>query len=319
MSDNNPYLKLKNDFNVFWNSTLGPFLKAKEDLRKKYVARFWLIVLIALFVLPVLAIGIYVSNKYFAQNINAAFFYLICVGFVFVFQTPYRMYKRKIKNDVMPKFISFFGGFSYKQGQGLSAEEMEDSHVFPKADEYEADDCFEGSWKGVPLKISEEILKNVRYRKNKTEKYTVFRGIGVTFEMNKRFKGQTVVLKDSGFFNRFKGFKGFERVTLEDPVFEKIFEVYGTNQVEARFLLTPVFMEQVIKLKDLYKGKSIQLCFTDNKVLIAIDTKQDMFEPCSFFKTNLNKQKIDLVFEEFVTIFSIIDILKLARESIYQD
>ena len=317
MSDNNPYLTLKRDFDVFWNSTLGPFLKAKEDLRKKYVARFWFLILMSFFILPLVAIGIYILNKHFEKDINTGIVYMLCVICIFIFQMPYKTYKRKIKNDVMKTFVSFFGGFSYHQGQGLSVEEMEDSYIFPKADEYGADDCFEGSWEGVPLKISEEILKKIRYRKNKTEKYTVFQGIGVTFEMNKSFKGQTIVLKDSGFFNRFKGFKGLERVTLEDPVFEKIFEVYGTNQVEARFLLTPVFMEQIIKLKDLYKGKSIQLCFMYNKVLIAIDTKQDMFEPCSFFKTNLNKQKIDLVFEEFVTIFSIIDILKLARESVY--
>ena len=215
----------------------------------------------------------------------------------------------------MEKFVSFFEGFSYEQGKGLTISEMEESHIFPPADEYDADDCFSGVWQGVPLKISEQILKTVQHEKNKTEKKIVFQGIGVSFEMDKKFKGQTVVLKDSGFFNRFKGFKGFERVTLEDPVFENLFEVYGTNQVEARFLLTPIFMERIVKLKDLYKGKSIQLYFSDNKVLLAIDTKQDMFEPCSFFKTNLNKQKVDLVFEEFITIFSIIDLLNIVQKN----
>lgn len=313
MDDNNLYLKLKTDFDGFWLSTLRPLLKQKEDLRKKYVSRFWFLVLLSVFVLPVLSIGIYVVNKYFAKDINAGLFYLVCVVFVFMFQLPYRTYKRKIKNDVMPKFVSFFGGFEYEQGKGLSVAEMEYSHIFPAADKYEADDCFKGSWQGVPLKISEQILKKIYHHKNKTKESVVFRGVVVAFEMNKNFKGETVVLKDSGFLNRFKGIKGFERVTLEDPHFEKIFEVYGTDQVEARFLLNPIFMEQVVKLKDLYKGKSVQLYFSNNQVLIAIDTKQDMFEPCSFFKTNLNKQKIDLVFEEFVTIFSIIDILKIAQ------
>ena len=314
MNDDNPYLKLKNDFDVFWRATLEPFLKAKENLRKKYVGYFWFLILLSVFVLPMLAIGIYTLNKHFSKDIDTGYFYMLCVVVAFVFQMPYKRYKKKIKNDVMEKFVSFFEGFSYEQGKGLAISEMEESHIFPPADEYEADDCFSGVWRGVPLKINEQILKTVHYRKNKVEKHTVFRGIGVSFEMDKKFKGQTIVLKDSGFFNRFQGFKGFERVTLEDPLFEKLFEVYGTNQVEARFLLTPIFMERIVELKDLYKGKSIQLYFSDNKVLLAIDTKQDMFEPCSFFKTNLNKQKVNLVFEEFVTIFSIIDILRIARE-----
>lgn len=313
MDDTNLYLKLKNDFDGFWLSTLLPFLKRKEDLRKKYVARFWFLILLAFFVLPVFAIGIYIMNKYFSKDINAGVFYMLCVVCVFVSQVPYRIYKKKIKYDVMPQFVSFFGGFSYKQGKGLSVAEMEESHIFPAADEYEADDCFEGAWQGVPLKICEQILKKVHHDKNKVKKRTVFQGIAISFDMNKNFKGETIVLKDSGFLNKFKGFKGFERVGLEDPRFEKMFEVYGTDQVETRFLLSPVFMEQVVKLKDLYKGKSVQLYFSYNHVLIAIDTKQDMFEPCSFFKTNLNKQKIDLVFDEFVTVFSIIDLLQIAQ------
>jgi len=315
MRDNNPYLELRENFDRFWVSTLQPFLKTKEDMRKKYVSRFWFLILLSFFVLPMLAIGIYMLNTHFSKDIDTGYFYMLCVGAVFIFQMPYKSYKKKIKNDVMPKFVSFFEGFSYEQGKGLTISEMEESHIFPPADEYDADDCFSGFWQGVPLKISEQILKTVRHEKNKTEKQVVFQGIVVNFEMNKKFKGQTIVLKDSGFLNRFKGFKGFERVTLEDPVFEKLFEVYGTNQVEARFLLSPVFMERVVKLKDLYKGKSIQLYFSNNKVLIAIDTKQDMFEPYCFFKTNLNKQKIDLVFEEFITIFSIIDLLNIVQKN----
>lgn len=317
MDDANSYIKLKKDFNNFWLSTLYPFLKEKEDLRKKYVSRFWFLILLAVFVLPFCAISIYIMNRYFSKDINAGVFYMFCAVCIFISQVPYRTYKKKIKYDVMPKFISFFGGFSYRPGKGLSVAEMEDSHVFPTADEYQADDCFVGSWQGVTLRISEQILKKIRQGKHKVEKKTVFQGIAIDFELNKTFKGETIVLKDSGFLNKFKGIKGFERVGLEDPRFEKMFEVYGTNQVEARYLLNPVFMEQVVKLKDLYKGKSVQLYFSYNHVLIAIDTKQDMFEPCSFFKTNLNKQKIDLVFEEFVTIFSIIDILKIAQDTKY--
>jgi len=39
-----------------------------------------------------------------------------------------------------------------------------------------------------------------------------------------------------------------KRVGLVDPVFEKIFEAYGTDQVEARYLLTPTFMQRLVRL-----------------------------------------------------------------------
>lgn len=307
------YADLRRQFDKYWISTLQPFLQQKEELRLKYVARFWILVVLSVVVLPMTGIGIYLINEHFGTNIDTGFFYMICVLCVFVCQTPYRLYKKKIKNDVMQTFISFFDGFSYAEGNGLSVDEMKKSHIFPNADVYEADDCFEGIWQGMPLRVTEQILKTIYYSKNKRRERVVFQGIAVELNMNKEFDGQTVVLKDAGFLNRFKGFKGLERITLEDPKFEKIFEVYSTNQVEARFLLTPVFMEKIVCLKDLYQGKSIQLSFLNQKVLIAIDTKHNMFEPCSFFKTNLNKKKVDAVFGEFLTIFSIIDLLKIAK------
>ena len=129
--------------------------------------------------------------------------------------------------------------------------------------------------------------------------------------MNKNFKGRTVVLEDKGILNVFKHISGLERVKLEDIQFEKLFEVYASDQIEARYLLTTAFMERILKLRDLYQGKSIQFSFKDNQLLVAIPTKQDMFEACSFFKSNVNKKKIDRVFDQFYAVFSIVDILKL--------
>ena len=98
---------------------------------------------------------------------------------------------------------------------------------------------------------------------------------------------------------------------MEDSKFEKIFEVYSDSQIEARYLLTTAFMERILKLRDLFGGKSIQFRFKENTLLIAIATRQNMFEAHSFFRSNINKNKIDRVFEQFYMVFSIIKILKL--------
>ena len=47
---------------------------------------------------------------------------------------------------------------------------------------------------------------------------------------------------------------GLRKVGLEDPHFEKIFEVFGDDQVEARAILTPVFMEELVALETAYAG-----------------------------------------------------------------
>lgn len=136
-----------------------------------------------------------------------------------------------------------------------------------------------------------------------TKKKTVFQGICVLLTMNKNFKGRTVVVKDKGIFNVFKHISGLQRVKLEDMRFEDLFEVYSSDQIEARYLLTTAFMERMLKLSELYGGKSIQFSFDDYQLLLAIPTKQDMFEACSFFRSNVNKRKSTVFLNNFIQFF----------------
>ena len=68
----------------------------------------------------------------------------------------------------------------------------------------------------------------------------------VHLAMNKTFKGTTIIKRDRGKVANFFRSKmsGLESVKLEDPKFEKLFDVYGNDQIEARYLLTPSFMER---------------------------------------------------------------------------
>ena len=296
------------EFEKFWRVKLLPLLMEKEKVRKQYLAKFFWLLLIVVLILVLMFLMIHGG-----EMLNVLYF-AIAIG-IYILQTPYKKYRRLVQNDVMRVFAGFFDGFKYVSGGGLTLNEMEDALIFPHFDEYKADDCFEGVYQDVKIRICEEILTQItRDSKGRRRKTTVFEGIAVELDMNKNFTGQTVVLKDAGFFNKFKRVGGLfklENVKFEDVAFEKDFEVYSSDQIEARYILTTAFMERVQRLKDLYKGKNIQLCFENNKVMIAIDTNENMFEACSFFSTNLNKQKIDRVYEQFLTIFSIIDVLKL--------
>ncbi len=313
ITEENQYKDIKAEFSNYWLRVLLPALAKKEQMREKYVSRFWLLVLLALFVFPMICIGFYILGRSTGKAFDPSPLYMIFAILVFLIQTPYRTYKKLIKHDIMPLFVGFFEGFTYQHGQGLTSHEIEDSHIFPSFDTATADDCFFGTYQGVKLRVCEEILKVFGHKKREK---VVFKGIAVEFEISKKFKGQTVVLKDAGIFNRLKKVEWLEKIKLEDPVFEELFEVYGSDQIEARYLLSPLFMERMIKLKDLYCGQSVQMSFLDNKLIIAIGTKMDMFEPFSFFKTNINKQKIDRVFEQFLTIFEIVCLLKLNQQNI---
>ena len=55
--------------------------------------------------------------------------------------------------------------------------------------------------------------------------------------------------------------------------FSKIFEAYGTDQVETRYLLTPTFMQRLVDLEQSVDGKKIRFAFTGGQLLIAVETE----------------------------------------------
>ncbi len=63
-------------------------------------------------------------------------------------------------------------------------------------------------------------------------------------------------------------------VKLEDIDFSKDFSVFSTNQIEARTILTPTFMERMKKLKEIFKSNHVDVAFFENIALFAIHTEK---------------------------------------------
>lgn len=310
---NGQYSELKSRFDSYYEQKLLPLLQENDKIRRRYFLMFVGLLLMALVLYPLLIIYVLMNMGSGEEN-NAVGAVLGASGFlIMVLGSPIYFFKKRAKEGgIMKEFADFFGTFEYRYECCLPDALISQSELFKKYNTHFGDDFFCGEYKNVGIIISEERLQNITYdNKNNRRKKKIFNGICILLTMNKNFKGRTVVLEDKGILNVFKHISGLERVKLEDIQFEKLFEVYASDQIEARYLLTTAFMERILKLRDLYQGKSIQFSFKDNQLLVAIPTKQDMFEACSFFKSNVNKKKIDRVFDQFYAVFSIVDILKL--------
>jgi len=134
---------------------------------------------------------------------------------------------------------------------------------------------------------------------------TVFRGSLMVMDFHRTFLGRTVVLRDQKIFNAKKK-KGMKRVGLVDPVFEKIFEAYGTDQVEARYLLTPTFMQRLVDLETSVDGKKIRFGFIDGLLLIVVETK-NRFEAGSMFKSLTDTARTQQILDEIDAVFGVVD------------
>ncbi len=146
----------------------------------------------------------------------------------------------------------------------------------------------------------------------------IYRGLLFKADFNKNFNSHTLVQVDRaegrlGFIAR-----GLQRlkssrtelqlVEMENPDFEKVFKVTSTNPIEARYKLTPAFMEHFLKLRDKY-GDGIELVFLDQLAVISIPHKKS-FLPLYFNVKELTSS-VQRAATELVDVLEIIEDLEL--------
>jgi len=163
------------------------------------------------------------------------------------------------------------------------------------------EDQMSGQAHGAQFKSVEAHLE----RKHDDNWSTVFRGQIMTLTFPRQFLGQTVVLRDKGMFQRKK--RGdMKRVGLVDPVFEKIFEAYSTDQVEARYLLDPIFMQKLVDLERSVDGKKIRFGFIEGQLFIVVETP-NRFEAGSMLKPLTAPDRTQKILDEVGAIYDIVD------------
>ena len=147
-----------------------------------------------------------------------------------------------------------------------------------------------------------------------------FRGLLITLEVPKRFTGHTIVKRDHGglanWFGKTFAQRGMQQIALEDPRFENRYQVYSTDQIEARYLLSPSFMERLVHLEELFTSHQMDRCnlqcaFKDGKLLFTIPAKREWFSTGSIFRPANFIKEINLILQEMDQLFAIVDVLQL--------
>jgi len=105
-----------------------------------------------------------------------------------------------------------------------------------------------------------------------------FSGLFFTLDFNKSFNGHTLVLPESKIKNpQWTQKSGREPVHMDDPEFESLFKVYGTDQITARYILSTSLMRRITDYRK-KAGRKIYLSFLNNKLYLAISHRKDLFE-----------------------------------------
>lgn len=217
-------------------------------------------------------------------------------GGAIVWNLTTRGFVLEFKQRIIAAIVRFYDpSLTYEPRRCITQARFCESGLFQqRIDRYRGEDYVAGRVEATALEFSELHAEHMTVThdskgRRQTQWHTIFKGLFFVADFNKEFHGQTVVLPDTA--QRMLGFLGQklqelnltrgELIKLEDPEFEREFVVYGTDQVEARYILSTSLMRRILEYKR-KTGKPMHLSFAHSNVYVALTTGRDMFEPHIF-------------------------------------
>lgn len=196
----------------------------------------------------------------------------------------YRKIYCSYKSRIIPRMLDeIFENVNYIPLQHISEKAISESNIFSELFSYDSgEDYFKCEVKGIVFQFSEISVSYVDVEKLKFNTYSGIFGIS---EFNKNFKTRTIIIPKSKMpllkskFLKMTGIgNDFSKINLEDPVFNDEFEVYGQDQIESRYILTPSFMENVLNYRKTINSR-LAFSFAQDRLNVFIFNSKDLFEP----------------------------------------
>ncbi|MFZ1742811.1 MAG: DUF3137 domain-containing protein [Pontixanthobacter sp.] len=159
--------------------------------------------------------------------------------------------------------------------------------MLPSHDHRNFEDFWSGDASGHTFKFYEAHLQEDQSDSDGgSKKVTVFRGLIMTLAFGRGFHGSTLIQR-AGAHRKFFGGKKDEvklagrhmaAVDIVHPDFEDAFDVYSDDQVEARYLVHPTYVERMIEIEKAFDGAKLRALFCDGEITLIVESKKNLFE-----------------------------------------
>jgi hypothetical protein len=297
----------------FFTDDLKSDLMVLEQARCAVAKRLYIIAA-ALGALAVVLVAATGGESALHVMIGGAFLF----GVILHFQS--RAYRCDFKEKVIRRIVAFIDpALVYQPLSHISQEWFQISGLFKhRIDRFKGDDHVTGTTGLTKMEFSELHAEyETRDNKGNRHHHTLFKGLFFMADFNKDFAGITYVLPDQAervfgalgtMFQEMNKTRG-QLIKLEDVEFEKEFAVYGTDQIEARYILSTSLMKRILDFKK-KTGKRISLSFVGSRVFVAIPYRKNLFEP-RVFHTLLDFEPIKEYFDDLRIALSIVEDLNL--------
>ena len=233
-------------------------------------------------------LGIIVASGFLASlHLGNLFFFLLIGGVFYLGKTI-----NGLKNELVAKFkqkvvgvIVKNYGLNFSANGGLSLNDFLQIYDADVNRHY-AEDMIYGQIDNTQFKLCDfYAAEETRSSKGGTYTTVKFQGILLKAEFKKELnatiyvcdKKRTSDLRSDG-----------EQATMDNPKFNELFKTYTTDQIAARYALTPKLMENLSRLRTKFNAP-LSAVFLKNEIFIAIDLRKDSFEPDLQMPLNSNE------------------------------
>ena len=281
------------DVDALMSGRLGNWLEeqavTREVARKATNNRRFVVVL----VLMVLAVFALILFRLDFGMVVAGTLVLGALGWAWA-DGPKRKAIKAVKIGINDAIADALGmEYSHDCEAGMPFELAKACRLVPKHDRAQFEDQWSGHFGEIPFTLHEAHLEERRGSGKNRRWVTVFRGLIMDVGYTRSFHGTTLLVRNN-FFRKIWGTKqdsikvsglNLDYASMVHPDFEDIYDIYTSDQTEARYLIDPLYVEQLIALERSYEGQDAATIFHEGHLVIALKSP-NLFESGSIEASN---------------------------------
>ena len=304
MTEEKTYSQMRKEFQEAFFKKISPGLSKYESERLRQFGYTRAVKIAALIIILVLV--------FLTKQIDIGLILFICCIAGAVCFGLKKKFENEIKQKIMPYVCKCLGDLKWKYAQCSFEQLLCKSGIIDRYNRVGYDDSFTGIYKDINYEICETSFYYKTGTGKNSSTRTVFKGVMIKLDMNKSFTGNTVIRPDT--LKHASPAANLKHTTLEDVVFEKKFDVFTDDEVEARYLITPSFMERLNNMKTAFSADRVSCAFYDKYLLVGLHTSKDLFSICSLKEPVNDGKQFFTMFEEILSIIKLIDHFKLNQK-----
>lgn len=304
MTEEKTYSQMRKEFQEAFFKKISPGLSKYESERLRQFGYTRAVKIAALIIILVLV--------FLTKQIDIGLILFICCIAGAVCFGLKKKFENEIKQKIMPYVCKCLGDLKWKYAQCSFEQLLCKSGIIDRYNRVSYDDSFTGIYKDINYEICETSFYYKTGTGKNSSTRTVFKGVMIKLDMNKSFTGNTVIRPDT--LKHASPAANLKHTTLEDVVFEKKFDVFTDDEVEARYLITPSFMERLNNMKTAFSADRVSCAFYDKYLLVGLHTSKDLFSIGSLKEPVNDGKQFFTMFEEILSIIKLIDHFKLDQK-----